>query len=675
MSEILKNNTLYFILLFAPLAAFVIQVFIGRKLPRKGDFISIFACGVSLLISLILFVAAISKRDIHFVYSDFNIQWFKIGDTTFPFGFYIDNLTILMLVVVSTVSFVVHLYSVGYMHKDKRYSRFFGYLSLFTFSMLGLVIANNLVFLFIFWELVGLSSYLLIGFWFEKDSAANACKKAFLTTKCADLGFLIGILILFVYGGSFLYKELLDKGLRGAISAKTTLPVFGEVNILTLGTLLLFMGAMGKSAQFPFHIWLPDAMEGPTPVSALIHAATMVAAGVFMVCRLFYIFTPESLLFVAYTGAFTTCFASTMGMVANDFKRILAYSTISQLGFMMLGLGTGALQGGFFHLWTHAYFKALLFLCAGSVIHAVHTGNIFEMGGLKKYMPVTFITMIIATFAIMGIPPYLVSGFFSKDEIVASVLDFIYTNKHHWILGAFTFLSVFLTAFYMTRLVVVVFFGEYKGAPHHHTPHESPKIMTIPLVVLAILSVSSGWGNLPHKLIPNLKFETFTQHFSSQVHLTAVIASLAFALIGVMIGLLFYWEPVRVFSPDVWKQKLKGVYNLLFNRYYIDDKIVNGLIVKGVLKLEEILAQFDLIGIDRLVDNVAEWAKSLSFSSGRADAKYIDGAVDGVGETILATGEKIRVIQTGNIKQYITWVVGGVLTLIVIAFVVSKWII
>lgn len=672
MTNILNDSNFYFVLLFAPLAAFVIQIFIGRKLPRKGDFVSIIACGISLVISLILLIAIISKRDIHFVYNSFSIEWFKIGKTVFLFGLYVDNLTILMLVVVCTVSFLVHVYSVGYMHDDKKYSRFYAYLSLFTFSMLGLVVSNNLLFLFIFWELVGVSSYLLIGFWFEKDSAANACKKAFLTTKLADLGFLIGILLLFVYGGSFLYTELIDKSIRNAITANVSLPIFGNVNVLTLGTILLFVGAMGKSAQFPFHIWLPDAMEGPTPVSALIHAATMVAAGVFMVCRLFYVFTPDSLLVVAYVGAFTTCFASTMGLVSNDFKRVLAYSTVSQLGFMMLGLGVGALQAGFFHLWTHAYFKALLFLCAGSVIHAVHTGNIFEMGGLKKYMPVTFITTLIATLAIMGIPPYLVSGFFSKDQIVAGVLDFVYTNKHHWLLGIFTFLSVFLTAFYMTRLVIVVFFGEYRGDTHHH-PHESPKSMIIPLIVLAVLSIVSGWGTLPEKLIPNLKYEGFSQHFSAQVHIAAIIGSLAFALVGIMFALLFYMESVQIFNPDAWKRKFNWLYNLLFNRYYIDDKIVNGFIVKGVLKLEEILARFDLLGIDKFVDNVAEGTKSLSFTSAKADLKYIDGAVDSIGETILTTGDRIRVIQSGNIKQYITWVLGGVVTLIIVAVVVSKW--
>lgn len=674
MTSILNNNSLYLTLLFAPLAAFIIQVFVGRKLPRKGDFVSIIACGISLIISFVLLITIIKRADIHFVYSSFNVEWLRCGNTVFSFGFYIDNLTILMLVVVCTVSFLVHIYSIGYMADDKRYSRFYAYLSLFTFSMLGLVVSNNLIFLFIFWELVGLSSYLLIGFWFEKDSAANACKKAFLTTKLADLGFLIGILLLFVYGGSFLYTELLDKSMRNAIPAKVTLPIFGEVSVLTLGTLLLFMGAMGKSAQFPFHIWLPDAMEGPTPVSALIHAATMVAAGVFMVCRLFYAFTPQSLLFVAYIGAFTTCFASTMGLVANDFKRILAYSTVSQLGFMMLGLGVGALQGGFFHLWTHAYFKSLLFLCAGSVIHATHTGNIFEMGGLRKYMPITFITMLVATFAIMGIPPYLVSGFFSKDEIVAGVLEFVYTNRYHWLLGIFALLGVFLTAFYMTRLVVVVFFGNYRETSEHHI-HEPSKVMTIPLLILAVLSIVSGWGTIPTKLVPNLKYESFTQHFSTQIHVTAIVASLAFALVGVMLALLFYLETVQIFNPQNWQQKFKGIYNLLFNRYYIDDKIVNEFLIRNLLKFEEILARFDLVGIDRFVDSVADRAKSLSFASARTDAKYVDGFVDGVGDTVLITGEKIRAIQSGNIRQYISWVLGGVLALVVVAIIISKWMI
>ncbi len=667
MEGILENSKIYFILLFAPFISFIVQVFIGRKLPRQGDFVSILTCGISFILSIVLFIAVLIKNSMHFRFIPSPIDWFKVSNTIFPFGIYVDNMAIFMLVVVTTVSFLVHIYSVGYMKGDKRYSRFYAYLSLFTFSMLGLVLSNNLIFLFIFWELVGVSSYLLIGFWFEKNSAANASIKAFLTTKLADLGFLIGVLFLYVHGKSFLYSDLLVKGHMG-MGSVSGLPV----NILTLGSLLLFLGAMGKSAQFPFHIWLPDAMEGPTPVSALIHAATMVAAGVFMVCRLFYLFTPESLLAVAYIGGFTTCFASTMGLVANDFKRILAYSTISQLGFMMLGLGVGALQAGFFHLWTHAYFKALLFLCAGSVIHALHTNNIFEMGGLKKYMPVTFITMLVGSMAIIGVPPFLVSGFFSKDEIVAGVLDFVYMNRKHLLLGILTFLSVFLTAFYMTRLVVVVFLNKPQKEYKHH-PHESPKTMTIPLIILAVLSIISGWGGYIEHLIPNLRLEKFTQHFSTQVHVAAILSSFAFAITGILFSLLFYMESVQFFSPEKWQERFKWLYNLLFNKYYIDDKIVKDIIIKGLLKFEDILAKFDLLGIDRFVDNIAEWTNSLSKTSGKIDIKGVDGAVDTVGNTILITGKKIRVMQTGNIKQYISWVLGGAVALVIIAVVVSKW--
>ncbi|MFN7181562.1 MAG: NADH-quinone oxidoreductase subunit L [Planctomycetota bacterium] len=667
MVQLLDNSSIYYILWFAPLTSFVIQIFFGTKLPRKGDFVSILTCGLSLVLSFLLFIAVLIKNNVHFRFVPAPLEWLKIGDTVFPFGFYVDNLTIFMVLVVCIVSFLVHLYSVGYMHNDRRYSRFYAYLSLFTFSMLGLVLSNNLVFLFIFWELVGLSSYLLIGFWFEKDSAANACIKAFLTTKLADLCFLIGILFFYIHGKSFLYSNLLESGYFGREQ-------MGGIpsNILTIGSLLLFLGAMGKSAQFPFHIWLPDAMEGPTPVSALIHAATMVAAGVFMVCRLFYLFTDSSLLVIAYIGGFTTCFASTMGIVANDFKRILAYSTISQLGFMMLALGTGALQGGFFHLWTHAYFKALLFLCAGSVIHALHTNNIFEMGGLKKYMPLTFITMLIGTLAIMGLPPYLISGFFSKDQIVAGVLDFVYKNNRHFLLGILCFLSVFLTAFYMTRLVVIVFFNRPEKE-YEHKPAESPKSMTIPLIVLAILSIISGWGGYIEHLVPNLKYETFTQHFPAQVHLAAIVGSFAFALAGILFSLLFYHENFQIFSPEKWQEKFKGIYNLLFNRYYIDDKIVKGLIIDGLLKFENILAKFDLLGLDKFVDNTAEFARSLSKTSGNIDTRAVDATVDALGNTVLITGDKIRAVQTGNIKQYISWVLGGAISLVIIAFIISKW--
>ena len=411
-----------------PLLAAFVQVFFGRKLPRRGDWVSTGAVAVALAIALMMFGRMLGIYDWQFTRTH-QVDWIvlfsrvnpgeqDVKTFSIPMGILIDNVTVIMLVVVTLVSTLVHIFSMGYMADDPRYSRFFAYLSVFTFSMLGLVLCNNVFALYMFWELVGLSSYLLIGFWFEKKSAADAQKKAFLTNRVGDIGMFLGILTFFFFTHEATYTGIFAGVAGGAFT--------GHIGLLTAAGCLLFCGAIGKSAQFPLHIWLPDAMEGPTPVSALIHAATMVAAGVYLVTRMFPVFTPDALIVIAWFGGFTAIFAATIALCANDIKKVLAYSTVSQLGFMIMGLGASAYTYGFFHLWTHAFFKACLFLGSGSVIHAVHTQDMREMGGLRKKMPITFWTMFASTLAIAGVP--FTSGFASKDGILG---DLLFAAGHH----------------------------------------------------------------------------------------------------------------------------------------------------------------------------------------------------------------------------------------------------
>jgi len=483
-----------YIIPFLPLLSFFVNIAVGKRLPRKGDWVSLATIGAGLVMSIVIFFEVFRIYDPNFKYHVV-VPWLSLGDRfVINAGILIDNLTAVMLVIVTLVSFLVHLFSVGYMHGDPKYSRFFAYLSIFSFSMLGLVLAESFFFIYIFWELVGFSSYALIGFWFEKKSAADAGKKAFIVNRVGDFGFLIGFLILFAATGVLGFDEVFLGISEGKIGG----------TLLTLAGIGIFCGAIGKSAQFPLHVWLPDAMEGPTPVSALIHAATMVAAGVYLVGRVYPIFTPDAFLFIAYTGLITLVITATIALVATDIKKVLAYSTCSQLGYMIMGLGVGGFTAGLAHLTTHAAFKACLFLGSGSVIHAVHSQEITEMGGLRKKMPITFLTFLIATLAISGVP--LFSGFYSKDMILKAALLFGMKNPHHMILFAGALLTAGMTAFYMFRLVIRTFLGEPKDHHKFDHAHESPPSMWVPLVVLAGLSFSfwySGWfGDLIKKPAP-----------------------------------------------------------------------------------------------------------------------------------------------------------------------------
>src|ERR1051326_6984837 len=561
-------------ILLLPLAGFVILVFFGKRLPRGGDWLGTALLFTCLALSTAVFFSVLKTETpatLSFRWVDFgNVP--AIGDLHIDLGLAVDHLSAIMLVVVCLVSSLVHLFSIGYMHGDVRYSRYFSYLGLFTFSMLVIVLTNNFFTMYVGWELVGLSSYLLIGHWYEKKSAADASKKAFIVNRVGDIGMFTGILILYRTFHTFGFTEIFS-GIQSG-----NLP-FGSEAWLTAAGILVFCGAIGKSAQFPLHVWLPDAMEGPTPVSALIHAATMVAAGVYLVARTFPMMTSGALLFIAYTGAITAFISATMAIAQNDIKKVLAYSTISQLGYMVMALGVGAYTAGFFHLVTHAMFKAGLFLGSGSVIHAMHNAlhhggdhhtdpqDIRNMGGLKSKMPVTFAAFLMYTLAISGIP--LTSGFLSKDSILAGTLAFG-SLTGHWFIPVVGFIVAGLTAFYMFRIVILAFMGEH--ADHHRSEHlhESPKTMTIPLIVFAILSffafysfnpidASEGWFaravERPESVVPQSVQAASSEVFEAahaNFHMAAMVLSIAVAVLGILLAFATYrWKKI---SADAWAE-------------------------------------------------------------------------------------------------------------------------
>ena len=554
------------VILLLPLLAFVVIIFLGKKLPRQGDWLATGLMGLAFGLSLFLLITKLTGHADETFSNSFT--WVVVGSQTINFGIMIDNLAAVMLLVVTLVSLLVHIFSMGYMKDDVRYSRYFAMLGLFSFSMLGIVLTNNILLMYIFWELVGISSYLLIGHWYEKKSASNAANKAFIVNRVGDFGMFIGILILFFSFSSFSFEIIFSSIEAGQLP-------FGSEGWLTAAGVLIFCGAVGKSAQFPLHVWLPDAMEGPTPVSALIHAATMVAAGVYLVARVFPMLTADALLTIAYIGAITALVAATIAMTQFDIKKVLAYSTISQLGYMIMALGVGAYTAGFMHLVTHAAFKAGLFLGAGSVIFAMHAAlhkhhddetdaqDVRNMGGLKSKMPVTYWTFLIFTLAISGVP--LTSGFLSKDEILAGTLAFSTLNGH-WLLPIIGFVVAGLTAFYMFRLLILTFHGAPAEEKIHSGISESPLLMTIPLIVLATLSLfifysfnplgaASGWfyGAIerPLSVVPELlqpaAYSVFYNAVSS-VHTTAMILSIFIAATGIVMAIaVYHWKKI---SPD-----------------------------------------------------------------------------------------------------------------------------
>lgn len=657
-------------ILVLPLISFVVQIFFGKRLPRSGDWVSIFAIFLSLVVSILHFIDVFSAFDPSFKLT-FSWLWLDIPEFRLEFGYHIDNVSSLMLVVVTGVSFLIHLYSVGYMRGDSRYSRYFAYLSFFSFSMIGLVLVDNLFFLYIFWELVGLSSYLLIAFWFEKPEAAAAGKKAFIVTRIGDVGMFVGILLIFFQTNGLLkYDDVFGAVSKGLFNSD----ILG-ISVLTIAGVCLFLGAVGKSAQFPLHIWLPDAMEGPTPVSALIHAATMVAAGVYLVIRMFPFLSDTALIIIAYTGGFTAFFAATMAVTHTDIKKILAYSTISQLGFMMLGVGVGNYTGGFFHLVTHAAFKASLFLCAGSVIHATHSQDIREMGGLRQKMPVTFWASLIATLAISGVPFF--SGFVSKDLILGSVYSFANENPVHILLPIFGFGGALLTAFYMCRWLSLIFFGSAKK----DQLHESPWTMTVPLICLSILSFAFIFTGSPIGLGELKLFGSSSQWFEHLIispkivdphdasHVVPLLLSLFVVFLGIFLSYLTYFK--KVISSEKMTEKFQRIYKTLTHLYWIDE-LTEWLIVNNQIRLNNFLANFDNRVIDEtLVDGWAPVTAKTSLVSGDFDNRAIDQTlVDGIGRVMGQTGTEVRKIQTGKVQQYLLLGLGAAcITLLILLMV------
>ncbi len=624
-----------------PLFAFVMIVFFMRWNEKVSSGFSIAMILISWVMALVVLIETLGRHgepyEAFYYITAFN-------NINFEIGLLIDALTAIMLMVVTTVGACVEIYSLGYMKDDPRFSRFFAYLSLFLFSMLGLVLANNFFMIFIFWELVGLTSYLLIGFWFEKKVAADAGKKAFITTRIGDLGFIVGLLMVAFYAGTFNFGGVFDKVATGVIPA----------GIITVAGIFLFCGAIGKSAQFPLHVWLPDAMEGPTPVSALIHAATMVAAGVYLVARIMNIFvgSAEASIVVAIIGLVTSFIAATIGLVQNDIKRVLAYSTVSQLGYMIMALGlygydtahghhSAGYVAGTLHLMTHAFFKGLLFLGAGSVIHAVHTNDIQEMGGLGPKMKITSVTFMIASLSIAGIFP--LSGFWSKDEIIATTL-------HHPVFFVFTLLIAFMTAFYMWRLCFLTFFGKPRDQHRFDHAHESPRVMTWPLVFLGFLSIFAGWVAIPW--LPH-GYSSFVYH--GEIHHAApnillMLISTIVAGSGIVLAYLIYYKE-RI-SADRLAEKFRPLYTLLYNKYYFDE-IYQFLIINPLLKFADFMWTFDARIIDGAVNGTA-WLTIL-WSNVKLwfDTWIVDGAVNGSGWLVRQGARILRFLQSGSMQFYV----------------------
>ncbi|HVM32695.1 MAG TPA: NADH-quinone oxidoreductase subunit L [bacterium] len=595
-----------------PALAFVLIALLTKRSKGLSASISIGVMAVCLALSVCLFLHLLALDPAGRVFA-MNWTWLSVPPWQANMGVLIDPLSVNMLLVVTLVSLLVQVYSLGYLQDDERLSTYYSYLSLFTASMLLLVVSTNFLQIFVGWELVGVSSYLLVGFWYFKPEAAEAAKKAFVVNRIGDVGFLMGVAAIGMTFNNFDFTQVEALVTQGVAHGTYT---SGFVSILAL---LLFCGAVGKSAQFPLHVWLPDAMEGPTPVSALIHAATMVAAGVYMVARTFPLFSADlhAMTVVAYVGGFTALFAASIALTQDDIKRILAYSTLSQLGYMMLALGAGGYTAGMFHLTTHACFKALLFLGAGSVIHAVHSNDIWKMGALMKPMRVTGVTFLIAALAISGVPP--LAGFWSKDEIFAAVRDSSVPG-HQWLLAAAVF-TAFLTAFYMFRLFFVVFLGEARSP---QAAHESPKVMTVPLLILAVLSISAGWLNWPGwDAFSRFVYEGPAPHPESFDGVLALFSSLV-ALAGLTLsGLFYYW---KVFSAQKAADRFHPLYLLLKNKYYVDE--FYGWLVRKFTW-----------GLASLFD----WL----------DRQVIDGGlVDGLGRLTQDLGGLLRFTQTGSVQNY-----------------------
>jgi len=641
-----KNGSIpgYLLLIpFLPLASFIFTLLLGKRLGVRSHWVPIITVLISFSCALKAFFEVKSG---HYINQDL-YTWITSGNTRVAVGFLLDQLTAVMLIVVTTISSLVHIYSVGYMKGEDGYYRFFSYLSLFTFSMLMLVLGNNFMQLFFGWEAVGLSSYLLIGFYYEKVSAADAGRKAFLVNRIGDFGFILGLFLVFVNFGSLHYYDVFSQ--TGQIVGQT-FSIFGMTfDLPTAICLLLLCGAIGKSAQIPLHVWLPDAMEGPTPVSALIHAATMVTAGVFLVARCNPLFelSHYALNVVTLIGTVTCLFAATIALVQTDIKRVVAYSTVSQLAYMFIGCGVGAYSAGIFHLFTHAFFKALLFLGCGSIILGMHhEQEVRFMGGLKRYMPITYWTFLLASLSISGVPGF--AGFFSKDEILTMAFNSdIGTGKLAWFIGTFV---AFLTAFYSFRLFFLIFHGEFRGTAKQkaHLKESSP-VVTIPLMLLAVGAVCAGWFGIPELLggqnhwghflapalgHPHLQISTYAE---SVLLGTSVLAGAC----GILLA--FYMYITKPEIPAQLAERFPRLYRLLLNKYYIDEIYIGGIVQPILNFSRRILLKIVDIGI-------------------------IEGIVNGIPRGIGNFSQKLRSIQDGQVSHYLAWMGGSALLIFVYLF-------
>jgi NADH-quinone oxidoreductase subunit L len=628
-----------------PFVSGVLTLTLGKRTPGKGPIYGIVALGTALLLSLGVLL--------HFVQgggpAGAELRWFEIGPLQMTLGQYVDGLTAVMLVVVTSIALCVHVYSLGYMHGDVRFTWFYVVLSLFTGAMLNVVIADNLFQLLLGWEVMGVCSYLLIGHWWEEQANSNAAIKAFLTTRVGDIPFMFGIFALVLATGTTTSNiHVIGERVAG-----------GEVSgpLVAAAALLLFGGTIGKSAQVPLHVWLPDAMAGPTPVSALIHAATMVAAGVYLVGRLFEVFVhadPWVLQVVGTVGGITMLGAALLALVQDDIKKVLAYSTISQLAYMVAGMSMGPAgrTAGFFHLFTHAFFKALLFLGAGSVIHAVHSNDMQEMGGLRKVMPTTSWTFLLGSLALAGVPP--LAGFWSKDELLVVAVD-----HHHPVLFAVLLTTAVLTAFYMTRAVLMTFAGSYRGHGH---PHESPATMTGPLVFLAIASALVGFLGSPQvgAVFGDWVFfeEPEKAHFIPWVAAVSIGAALA----GIAAG----WRLYRAHRDPDPVLRLGRFHRLLVNRYFVDDAYLRGIVFPIRDRVSAAVYWTNQHVIDRVVNDAARVARTASTGVMAVDRGVIDGAVNGVAGTAGFVGGILRYVQSGNVQRYAAFLFTGLVILAIV---------
>jgi NADH-quinone oxidoreductase subunit L len=621
----MKHEIFPWLILFLPLVATAVITIFTLRGRNVSSLISIGA----VVAGFFLTVGFIAANGFHPEVTETTTNWLSVGGLQVDFGLKLDALSLMMLLIVTGVGGLIHIYSYAYMDEDESKARFFAFMSLFTFSMLGIVLSNNFLMMFIFWELVGVSSYLLIGFWFEKPSAGDAAKKAFITNRLGDFGFLLGILVVWGLLGSLNFGELES-------ALKTNPAALGAC--ATVAGLLIFCGAVGKSAQFPLHVWLADAMEGPTPVSALIHAATMVAAGVYMLCRVLFLLNPDALHVIAYIGGFTALLAALIAVQQNDIKRIIAYSTLSQLGYMVMAVGLNGPTPAMFHLTTHAFFKALLFLSAGSVILGMHhEQDIWHMGNLRKKMPVTFWTFLIGALALSGIPPF--SGFYSKDSIFAQCLE-----QNNYLLLTVAVVVAALTAFYTFRLFFVVFFGQEKSDHAKHA-HESSLVITLPLIILAVFAAVGGFigvvNNYASQFTPDHETLSVTQQLLEPLHTPVpMIIGIAVALFGIFLAFALYKNAAN----DPLPAKLGGLSTAMKNRFYFDE-----LYEATFIRAHDFIAAVCGI-IDR-------WLLE----------GFVIGAIRGGTDL---TGRGLRLLQTGNLQTYAFLFVLGVA--LVLYFVLGK---